>query len=138
MPVSKNELIMEGQPIEVKLVFDLERQPKTVSILQNGTCTSVLKSYEPVVYTVKDLNEFAGNYYSQELDVIYKVRVESDKLVIYLRDRRIAELKVLIQNLFNIVEWDSNLKFYLNKKQAITGFKLEQGEIKNIGFVKQQ
>lgn len=138
IPVGKNELFMEGQPIEVKLVFDLQNQPKTVSILQNGTCTSVLKSYEPVVYTLKDLNQFAGNYYSQELDVIYKVTVESDKLVLFLRDRRIAELKVLIQNIFNIVEWDTNLKFYLNKKKAITGFKLEQGEIKDIDFVKQQ
>ncbi len=137
IPVSKNELIMEGQPIEVKLIFDFGHKPKTVSILQNGNCTSVLKNYKPVVYTLKDLNKFAGNYYSEELDVVYKVKIEADKLVLFLRDKRIAELKVLVQNLFNLVEWDTNLKFYLDKTHNIAGFKLEQGEIKNIDFIKQ-
>jgi CubicO group peptidase (beta-lactamase class C family) len=88
---------------------------------------------EPISLPVSRLKEYAGNYYSDELDVTYTFRVENGDFVLDLRET----LHRLSPYAIDSFGWqERKLNFIRDKENRITGFSLEEGIVKNMKFTK--
>lgn len=78
--------------------------------------------------------EFAGEYYSEELEVTYKLAAEEGKL--YLRNRKAPEgaLQATGPDKFRIQSL--RLQFERDQEGQVAGFRIETGRVKNIYFTK--
>ncbi|MCP5053381.1 MAG: serine hydrolase [bacterium] len=94
---------------------------------------------EPIVMvslTASELKQYAGTYYSEELEVTYHASVKESQLVFrlkYMEDP--VKLSPTIKDNFMV---DGSIATFLrNKDNRITGFSLNAGRTRNIRFVKQ-
>jgi hypothetical protein len=79
------------------------------------------------------LQTYAGNYYSDELDITYTLGVESNNLVLKLRETS----SILTAYSADNFGWDRRgLEFTRDRKKRITGFILQAGRVKNLKFKK--
>jgi hypothetical protein len=79
------------------------------------------------------LQEYVGNYYSDELDFTYSFRVENGDLVLDLRET----LHRLSPYAIDSFGWQRRkLDFIRDKENKITGFALQEGIVKNMKFTK--
>jgi CubicO group peptidase (beta-lactamase class C family) len=88
---------------------------------------------QPVSLPVSQLQEYVGDYYSDELDFTYSFRVENGALVLDLRET----LHRLSPYAIDRFGWQGRkLGFIRDKENKITGFALEEGIVRNIKFTK--
>jgi hypothetical protein len=59
------------------------KQAKTMTIVQKGE-VSTWKRVKTINDSTINLHDFVGDFYSKELDVVYKVRLNDDKLTVRL------------------------------------------------------
>jgi hypothetical protein len=79
------------------------------------------------------LQMFAGDYHSIELNITYELVVENDNLALKLRETS-SMLTPYSNDTFG---WGRrNLKFKRDNENKITGFVIQAGIVKNIGFGK--
>ncbi|MFC2146755.1 hypothetical protein ACFLRT_05270, partial [Acidobacteriota bacterium] len=98
---------------------------------------------EPVVYeavtlaapSIDQLKEYAGYYYSEELDVTYKLYVKEDKL--FCNYRYIIDAFHLDPTLKDEFHYMSvKVQFKRDNQGKISGFIVNTGRVQNIGFEK--
>jgi len=88
----------------------------------------------PVKITPAQLNQYAGTYYSKELETAYKFSVKNGKLVAH--HMRLGDF-TFDPDLAIAGKFSSNngtINFLTNAQKKITGFRLTNGRIKNILF----
>jgi hypothetical protein len=79
------------------------------------------------------LQKYAGNYYSDELDITYTLDVENNNLVLKLRETS-STLTPYSTESFG---WDRhNLNFERDREKRITGFVLQAERVINLRFQK--
>jgi CubicO group peptidase (beta-lactamase class C family) len=85
--------------------------------------------------TPNELAGFAGSYFSQEIDPIYRIDVESGTLVLKRLKSKPERLEATITDTL----WGLNgdLHFQRGPDGKITGFTLNAGRVKNFHFAKQ-
>jgi CubicO group peptidase (beta-lactamase class C family) len=90
----------------------------------------------PFVANPAMYNEYAGTYYSDELETEYKVSVKENKL--FMHHMRLGDFELSpdpsAQDQFT--GQIGAVKFFMDDHKKIIGFKLSGGRIKNIGFDK--
>ncbi|MDB4922274.1 serine hydrolase [Mucilaginibacter sp.] len=95
------------------------------------------KRIVPIKADLSQLNEYAGSYYSPELEASYRLTVENGKLVAH--HMRLGDFAfdpdIAIAGGFS--SYNGNIAFYKNGQNKVSGFKLTNGRIKNIVFNKQ-
>ena len=88
---------------------------------------------EPISLPVSQLKEYAGKYYSDELDITYTFNVENSQLILELRET----LYTLSPYAVDHFGWQGRkLNFSRDEDNNITGFMLEEGIVKNMKFMK--
>lgn len=88
---------------------------------------------EPITLSSSQLQKYAGNYYSDELDITYTLDVENNNLILKLRETS-STLTSYSTEKFG---WGRrNLNFMRDREKRITGFVLQEGIVKNIKFQK--
>ncbi|HAQ61087.1 TPA: aminopeptidase [Candidatus Delongbacteria bacterium] len=135
-PISKNELAIIGSA-HLVLRYEFNNDCKKFSFFENNILKMTLNSYDPIEFNAEYLTNYVGNYFCEEMDVVYKLEIVSDKLVLFLKGKQISEIQAVMPNLFKVLEWDCIFEFTYNDKQEIAGFQLDSDRIKNIKFVKQ-
>lgn len=88
------------------------------------------------------LAAFAGDYYSEELDVVYRLSVagkdggggDDDGRIVY----EVGSRRGSVQPIGNDVLWGNNLQFRFERDAAgaITGFQIDAGRVKNLRFTR--
>jgi CubicO group peptidase (beta-lactamase class C family) len=89
------------------------------------------------VYTVEQLNKFAGKYYSPETEATYIIIVKNQKL--YMQHRKYNEvvLEPFVPDQFSCSYWwMSNINFARNNKGAVTSFEVNSGRILHLKYQK--
>lgn len=90
----------------------------------------------PVKVTPSELNQYAGTYYSTELETAYRFSVENGKLVAH--HMRLGDFTFepdfVTQERFS--SNNGTIDFFKDKQKKIAGFRLTNGRIKNILFKK--
>lgn len=92
----------------------------------------------PVKITPAQLDQYAGAYYSKELETAYQLFVKDGKLVAH--HMRLGDFTfepdLVITGKFS--SYNGTINFLTNAQKKITGFRLSNGRIKNILFKKQE
>ncbi len=90
----------------------------------------------PLVPTVAQLAEYAGSYYSEELDVVYKLAVKDGKLTMARRKYGPLVPQAVAQDVF-AVPGTGSIRFARDAQNRVTGLVLSRSRIKNLRFDKQ-
>jgi hypothetical protein len=88
---------------------------------------------EPRVPTVAEQHQYAGDYYSEELDVVYRIRAEGDSLRLHLGNFFDGSFRVLESSVLR--RGPLTFRFQVGGDVA-TGFLLDAGRVKNLRFVR--
>ena len=84
------------------------------------------------------LEDFTGDYYSEELGTIYTIVLEDGKLI--AKHRRHNDIPMTIRDIdkFRGTMWFfRKINFKRNEKKRISGFRLTGGRVRNMRFDKQ-
>jgi hypothetical protein len=88
---------------------------------------------EPITLSSSQLQKYAGNYYSDELEFTYTFTLEGNSLILRIRETS----HTLIPYAIDSFGWGRRkLDFTRNSENKITGFTLEEGIVKNMKFTK--
>jgi len=88
---------------------------------------------EAVTLPIEELEAFAGDFYSDELDFFYSFQVREGSLQLELGGNRID----LVPYSGNRFGWGRReLKFLRNASGAVSGFTLDAGDVRNLKFRK--
>lgn len=96
--------------------------PKTVKVAREKPTTDILKTY-------------AGTYYSKELDARYTLELEKGELTLKVKNQSPLALKSISKTIF--VAGSLTLNFQISEKDAIAGFRLEAGRVRNLKFLRE-
>jgi hypothetical protein len=110
-------------------------RPLTLQLGVEGQSPIALEAIETVSPTISQLGEFAGTYYSQELQAHYQLFLHDGKLFLRLKNNPDAAVVPVLNDLFRVE--GKNLTFSRNAQKQITGFVLSSGRIRNLRFVRE-
>lgn len=130
-PIAKNKFKMIGPKVPVILTVNAQANNFSIK-LPNATLTT-FEAYKPITtYSKDDLNTYAGNYYSAELDVVYSLKIKNSRVFLFVKDDSVGEVTPIKKNLLNI-----NGRQLFEFNEARNEFRLSMlGRVKNIKFVK--
>lgn len=100
--------------------------------LSNGTTT--MERVAPAVPARAALAEFAGTYYSDELDVEWKVTVARDSVLAIARRRTTPDQPIRIVYADGFTGGVGSVRFTRNREGRVDGFLLTAGRIRHIRF----
>ena len=131
-PLGNGRFSMIGTPVETVVVFN----GREMRVEPAGEKPIVFQGVEPFAPTPAELAAYAGTFYSEELDMTFKLSVEKDRLV--LRTRRQHEpvpLDPVFANAFRFPGGGPLLRFTRTGKE-ITGFSMGNARARNLGFTR--
>ncbi len=137
IPLSKTAFKMKGFGY-VTVAFSDKTGGRYDTVTVSGTGDGPLtgKWTKPFTVTAKDLEEYAGRYYSEELDVYYNLVLEKDKLFLEARNIPRGSLVKLPEDIFDFFQGAANFKFQRDKAGTVTGFKVSTYRVLNLHFDK--
>ena len=91
---------------------------------------------ETIPLTAEQLAEFAGSFYSEELDTIYQMSVESGRLSVVDRNETKRPMLPAARDAFRLLG-GVQYEFSRDAQGKINGFGVSAGRIRNVRFVKQ-
>jgi CubicO group peptidase (beta-lactamase class C family) len=115
-------------------IADVYLADELMPIKVAATKASSKSQKEENEYSVANLSQFTGTYYSKELDVAYKLSEEDGRLFVSVKDNDPLVLKSTKIDTFSYEYIE--LVFDRNAKNAISGFIINAGRVQNLVFVK--
>ncbi len=90
---------------------------------------------EPQSYPAGDLNDYLGEFYSEELDTSYWLSVRDGTLVAHHRRHGDIELLPLLRDEFRSNQWFvPSLEFDRDERDRVIAFRITQGRSRNMRF----
>jgi CubicO group peptidase (beta-lactamase class C family) len=105
---------------------------QVVTVFQNGNET-VCKRKEKMEFSTLNLEDYTGNFYSEELDATYLIFLEDDKLKVKIASYEAQELNIYEIDAFTS---DEGLVRFTKSNGVIRGFELDAGRVTNLKFEK--
>lgn len=138
VPISVTKFLMLGIPREVIVRFSDQEKGKytRITVLVTGEDPIHGKRIEPFKPTEAHLKEYAGIYYSEELDVKYKLIVRDGKLFLKFRNASKDPFEPLIRDVFSIAEGYIRIDFQRNDQGRISGFMVNTNRVVDLRFKK--
>jgi CubicO group peptidase (beta-lactamase class C family) len=81
-----------------------------------------------------DLSEYTGQYYSEELQIIFRIELKMDDLYLHYKNAPITPLKPVLPDIFR--NGNSDFRFNRDEKGRVSGFRVYSWRAKNIQFKK--
>lgn len=137
-PLGKNSFLMLGTPDRVEISFKPSRPGGPLQMITaiNGEVAMAHDSVESKTYSTPQLTEFAGAYYSNEIEATYNIILLGDKLV--LRRKNVdGETPVIAQfaDAFSAAGTGS-IRFTRDMQNHVSGFLLSTGRVRRLRFDK--
>jgi CubicO group peptidase (beta-lactamase class C family) len=137
MPVSKDRFQVVGTPIQVAFEGVSNGHPQRMLLFAEGEKEPIAYEYvESAKPTPAQLAEYAGKYYSDELDTRYTVVLKDDTLVIRRRKFEDAALTPTFTDAFSNSDL-GGLRFIRDSEKRISGFELNAGRVRHLQFSKE-
>ncbi|HZX09867.1 MAG TPA: serine hydrolase domain-containing protein [Acidobacteriota bacterium] len=135
IPVSKTTFKALDAPYDITFKFSLSAEGKPqAKLIMGGEEGAILEKAPPISpLTQKELREYVGKYYSDELLTTYQILNKEETLMAKNRYEPM-ELEHMAPDRFTVE--GMNLDFTRNKANEITGFSLSLGRARNIHFHK--
>lgn len=136
-PLGKNSFVMLGTPDRVEISFKPTRPGgplQMITVINGGEVTTTHDSVESKTYTTPQLAEFAGAYYSDEIEATYNILLQGDKLV--LRRKNVdgeTPMNAQFADTF-FAAGTGGIRFTRDMQNHITGFLLNTGRVRRLRF----
>lgn len=134
LPIDNDEFKMLDVDVDLKVKFEFSNNKvnKMIVTIDDG---DPIKSfaYEKVTFTNDDRVSYVGSYYSGELDCIYKLKMKDDSLILYIKEKEITGLNLIMDNLLT----NDNIGTLRFNKSDHSEFILSSGRVRGIKFTKQ-
>ncbi|HEY5885067.1 MAG TPA: serine hydrolase domain-containing protein, partial [Pyrinomonadaceae bacterium] len=123
-----------------QLIFETSPQggrPLRLRQIDEGSKPAIYEAVPAMTPTSVQLNEYAGNYYSEELNVTYTLSVQDGKLTL----RRISSKGMPLDPTFTDAFMNDDLgllRFTRNKQNRVSGLLLTAGRVRRLRFEKRR
>jgi CubicO group peptidase (beta-lactamase class C family) len=136
VPVAENHFRMAGEFLD--FFFETAKLGGPLSLREVGPSgkPEVYEAVAPRSLSTADIAEYAGTYYSTELDARYTVVVRDGKLFLQRKRSKVLTLYAMFADAF-MNEDLGNLRFTRDSQGRVTGFTLNAGRVKHIRFVRE-
>jgi len=132
-----NEATFLIKAIDGKLSFQRDSSGKVNEIVLTQSGMDIEgKRIEDVSFDPSTLPEFSGDYYSDELDVIFTLMSKGDKLYFTSKGKLENPLRFLQQDEF--VGNQFKIKFLRDRDRNVVAFALSTGRVKNLKFIRKK
>lgn len=143
LPVSENEFfwMIPGNDVKLSFTFDENKNVSSLRIFEySDGSETISKRVDYVAYNIEKLKEFAGNYYSEELQTVYFVEVKNGSLCLQHQKNEDVELLQELDDFFvsDSLEpyWCEKVRFFRDKDKGVVGFLLSGYHVRNVRFTK--
>ncbi len=82
------------------------------------------------------LDEYQGDYYSGEIDAVYRVTLKDGKLALTRKKNGPVTLQPAFRDGFSTLSILGNIRFTRDARNRVSGFTLSAGRIRGFRFVK--
>jgi CubicO group peptidase (beta-lactamase class C family) len=131
-PISNTAFLWIGPDIPIVLTVNNAQNPSSFTLNIPGDPISNYNKYDPIIkLSEKELNQYAGDYYSKELDATYSFVRKNDGLIIEVNGEPSGDITPIKEGIFTAGGY---LTIEFNKDK--TEFRLAAGRVKNLKFVK--
>lgn len=130
LPIAKGEFKMMGAPGDFRIKYDPSSTDRLWFVPENGE-PSEAKRYEPIAVDRNLLENYAGTYFSPELDVHYLLEATDEVLILKIEGREVSQFKPAIEGVFTSSNWGM-----MQFEDKTDQFRLAAGRVKNLLFVK--
>jgi CubicO group peptidase (beta-lactamase class C family) len=143
MPISENRLlIVAGTDVtELNPVFNNSGTISEIKILTKSGNPDIFVPVKPPFDSPQQLSEYAGTYYSDELDADYKISLQGNNLSLQVSENLKPTLTAAYADVFTTAGGQINLSFTRDDKGTITGFvfnsALDGRDVKGVAFKRQ-
>jgi hypothetical protein len=134
VPVAPERFHATGYPVEVR--FE-ETEGGYRMVETTGSEETVYLAVSPFEVASEDLSEYSGAYYSDELDVTYRVVRDGDGLLLHRRKFTDCALEPALRDTFTYRD-ASTLAFERDEQGGIAGFRLSAPRVWNMWFARVQ
>jgi CubicO group peptidase (beta-lactamase class C family) len=135
-PFSGTQFNIAGQD-GASVEFKLAGGKTQLHLSRNNRKPETFEQVEAFEPSGEQLNEFAGNYYSEELDTTYRMIVEQGALFVIDRSGRKRPLLPRIRDAFAVLS-GPQFEFIRDAAGKVSGFAVHAGRIRNVRFSNRQ
>lgn len=134
--VNEMEFHVLEAPINILVKFEKQKNGKPIlmHIYPEGEKPETYEARQLVTLTPEQLREYRGDFYSEELQVIYKLELKEGKLCFVHKNAPKSSLKPTLHDMFTVR--GLTIHFIRDKEDKITAFTLNAGRVKNLRFQK--
>jgi hypothetical protein len=126
---------------ELNPIFDKSGTITEIKILTKSGKPDIFVPVKPPFNSPEALSEYAGTYYSEELDADYKISLQSNNLSLQISENLKPTLTAAYADVFTIAGGQINLSFTRDDKGKIAGFmfnsSLDGRDVKGVAFKRQ-
>lgn len=132
--VSETEFHVLRAPVEMVIKFEKQSEGKPLLLhsYQEGEKPETFEAVQLVTLTPEQLTEYEGDYFSDELQVTFKIEIKKGKLYFVHRNAPAPPLEPTLKDKFTVRGFRIN--FRRDKKNKISFFSLDTGRVKNLRF----
>jgi len=135
-PLSATRFRSVAAPVEMEIEFHRSQaqQPWAMQVRIEGQPPAEYEAVPLATPAPTQLAEYAGEYFSKELNVTYTLKLEGDKLNYQLARAPQTSLSPTIKDTF--VAGALQFNFLRDRQQRISGFTINAGRVRNLRFVR--
>lgn len=135
-PVSRTQFRAVGAPVNINIEFETPvNKPLLMHVSISNQMIQTFEVIKPVELMPNQQAEYVGDYYSDELQVTYKVVMEGKKLFFKHKNAPEKPLIPTFKDEFSVA--DLNIQFIRDKQNQVVAFIINSERVKNKRFVKQ-
>lgn len=135
-PLNESEFFVQNMPGRMILRFErpADEKPWLLYVQETNKRPQVYVSTKAKILGKEQLSEYEGRFSSDELQVLFQIEHQDGKLRFVHRNAPQGIFQQLDTDLFQVGSW--RVRFVRDKTNAITGFLLNAGRVKNLQFIK--
>lgn len=128
---------MQGVPeiLDIKFESQSDDKPALLHFIREGQDPAIFRAYKRVKPSEAELAEYEGNYWSDELQVMYTIQMRNGRLYFVHKNALDGYLVPQIQDGFTFPRF--NVRFERNQKNEVSVLYVLDGRVRSIRFDKQ-
>lgn len=135
-PISENRFRINARPGELTFESTADGKQRVILTLE-GTPLIVYEAVKSVLPAAEQLAEYAGAYYSDEIDSIYRVALQEGKLTLLRKKFPALSMQPVFADAFSSGSLLGTIRFTRDQQQRVTGFIASGGRVRNFKFTRQ-
>jgi hypothetical protein len=133
-PLAADTFRIADFPMEVHFQGTGEGKPAEAQILNRDNKAQVYEFMPQFQLKESELKDYAGSYVSDEIDPVYRVAIESGKLMLERLKHEPQEIEPVAPDMF--MASIGTLHFVREDRQQVSGFLLSTGRVRGMRFRK--